>query len=199
VNEKEKSAESTNLTAAEEAKPKENPGDVIGALQAVHQCQTRLVILADQKANALIGVLTVVFTILFTNAQHLFRLPLAGQIGFFCFLIMEMAGVVFALLAIFPKNISGKIHEKPEQMSNPLFFGVYTQFKQEDYVTYLMSRLTSGASARRLLLTDYYQVGTILKQKYSQLRRAYMLAVGGFALLLLGLAIGFLVTIISGG
>lgn len=198
MNENETTAESTRAIAPEKDKPTENPGDVIGALQAVHQCQTRLVILADQKANALIGVLTVVFTILFTNAQHLSRLPLVGQIGFFCFLIMEMAAVVFALLAIFPKNISGKIHEKPEQMSNPLFFGVYTQFEQEDYVTYLMSKLTSGTSARRLLLTDYYQVGTILKQKYSQLRRAYMLAVGGFALLLLGFAAGFLVTIATG-
>jgi hypothetical protein len=199
VNKNKTAVKATNVTVSEEVKPNENSGEIVSAMQIVHYNQSRLIILADQKANALIGMLTVVFTILFANIQHLSKLPVSGQIAFFGFLLMEVSGIIFALLVIFPKNISRKGPEKPEQMSNPLFFGAYTQFGEDEYVTCLMNRLISGVAARQLLLIDYYQVGIVLKQKYRQLRRAYILAVGGLVLLLPWLAAGILKTIVLGG
>lgn len=181
----------------EETKPAENPAETTCLMLTGNNKQTALTVLADQKANALIGVLTVIFSILFANIQHLSRLPLAGRIAFFGFVLMEVFGMIFALLVIFPKNITVKGYEKPEQMPNPLFFGMYTLFPEQDYVTYLMDRLASGA-ARQLMATDYYQVGIILKQKYKQLRSAYLMSAVGFGLFLLALLSGVLRTIVSG-
>ncbi len=198
MNKNETVDESTKVSASEEVKPKENPVEITCLIQTGNQKQTALIALADQKANALIGIMTVVFTILFANIQHLSRLPAAGRIAFFGFLLMEVSGMIFALLVIFPKNISVKGNDKPEQMSNPLFFGMYTRFPEEEYVTYLINKLATGA-ARQMLVTDYYQVGVILKQKYSQLRYAYLLSAGGFGLFLLALVSGILKAIVSNG
>jgi hypothetical protein len=171
---------------------------VICTMRTAHQNQSKLIALADQKANALIGVLAVVFSILFTSAQHIFALPLVSQIAFLGFLLTEIIGIAYALLVIFPKNISIKRCKTPEDMSNPLFFGAYTQFDEQEYIPYLAGQLITGESACELLLSDFYQVGMVLKCKYGLLRRAYLLAVSGFILLLLGLASGFLLTMISG-
>lgn len=190
--------ESINVISSTESPSADKTKEVLGMIQTVHKSQSRLIVLADQKANALIGILTIIFTILFSNIQRLSELHLIGQIAFFCFILMEVGGVAFALLVIFPKNISVKCPETIEQMSNPLFFGIYTHFKEQEYVTYLLNKLHTEVSASELLLTNYYQVGTILKKKYSQLKRAYMLAAGGFTFLLIGLMAGFLSTIIEG-
>lgn len=178
--------------------PKQTMEDIqqiICAIRTSHQTQSRLIVLADQKANALIGVLVVAFTILFSKIQQPPDLSLISQIAFIAFLLLALTGIIFALMVIFPKNIAGKKSETLEQIPNPLFFGVFTQFEQEEYVDYLTDQLATGASAMKLFMTDYYQVGMVLKQKYSQLRWAYMLTICGFAVLLIGLAINFIISI----
>lgn len=171
---------------------------IICTLRSAHQNQTRLITLADQKANALIGALALIFTILFANTQQILTLPLISRIAFLGFLIAEIIGIAYALLVIFPKNIKMKKCNTPEEVSNPLFFGAYTQFEEDEYVPYLSEQLSTGDSAHQLLIKDFYQVGTVLKCKYGLLRRAYIMAVSGFIILLLGLAAGLLILTITG-
>ena len=80
--------------------------DVIYALRTVHQNQMQLILLADQKANILIGIVAVIFTILFTNTNFLTNISQWLLVPFACFLLVEVMFVVLALLVIFPKNIN---------------------------------------------------------------------------------------------
>ena len=158
--------------------------DVIYALRTVHQNQTQLVVLADQKANILIGIVAVVFTILFTKTHFLTNIHERLLIPFVCFLLMEVLAAFLALFVILPKKIVRPESMKIEDVSNPLFFGIFTKFKQDEYVTFLSDKLIDNQSARVLLITDIYQQGGVLKRKYSLLRYAYTVAAIGVASLL---------------
>ena len=97
---------------------------------------------------------------------------------------MEVLAAFLVLFVILPKKIVRPESMKIEDVSNPLFFGIFTKFKQDEYVTFLSDKLIDNQSARTLLITDIYQQGGVLKRKYSLLRYAYTAAVTGVALLL---------------
>src|SRR5215470_12999310 len=111
--------------------------DVIYALRTVHQNQTQLVILADQKANVLIGIVAGILTFLLTKTNFLtsvenkFFIPCAG------FLVLEGIALVFAVLELIPKTTKPLQTLHIEDMSNPLFFWHFTKFPADDYVAYL--------------------------------------------------------------
>ncbi|MEM8830396.1 MAG: Pycsar system effector family protein [Cyanobacteria bacterium P01_G01_bin.19] len=158
--------------------------DVIYALRTVHQNQMQLILLADQKANILIGIVAVIFTILFTNANFLTDISQWLLVPFACFLLVEVMVAVLALLVIFPKNINRLRKRKIEDMSNPLFFGSFIKFKEYEFVDFLFNELNNDQAARIHLIKDIYQMGLVLKKKYLLLRYAYIFAVIGIALLL---------------
>jgi len=96
--------------------------DVIYALRTAHQNQTQLVILADQKANVLIGIVAGVLTFLLSKTHFLtwgenkFFIPCAG------FLLLEGIALIFALLELMPKTTKPFQTLEIEDMPNPLFF-----------------------------------------------------------------------------
>lgn len=95
--------------------------DVIHTLRTAHQSQTHLISLADQKANIIIGIAAVIFSILFTKSNILTNVhdwaifPLIG------FLITEIIAIVLSFLVILPKSITPTKTLRIEEASNPLF------------------------------------------------------------------------------
>ena len=150
----------------------------------MHQTQTQLVLLADQKANILIGVVAIICTIVFTKSDILTTMNGSLLIPFICFLVLEVLAMFLALLVILPKNINRQNLIKLEDASNPLFFGVFTNYSEQEYVDFLINHMNDDQSARTLLATDLYQVGIVLKKKYSLLKYAYSFAVVGVVSLL---------------
>ena len=146
--------------------------DVIVTLRTAQQHQVQLNVLADQKANINIG-----FTLFFiTLTQSQFSLA-AGEQAFvragFILLILSIAtSLLLALIVVLPRTGKTRI-EKPEQMSNPFYFGMFSQLPQDDYVEYLSAHLEDNAVARRLLAADIYQIGEVLSRKYRLLRFSY--------------------------
>jgi len=167
--------------------------DAIYALRTVHENQTQLVLLADQKANVLIGIVAVILTILCTRANFLTTLDRKVFILLAGALLIELMGVFFALLVLMPNTTNHLSKMKIEEVPNLFFFGFFTGFNVEEYVGHLTHRLNDDYTARRLLATDLYQVGVVLKRKYVLLRYAYIFAVSGAVLLLSSTAI-FLIT-----
>jgi len=158
--------------------------DAIYALRTVHENQTQLVLLADQKANVLIGIVAVILTILCTKANFLASgdrrvlIPLAGA------LFIELIGVLFALLVLMPNSTHKLRPMRIEDVPNLFFFGLFYRFNVEEYVGHLTQRLNDDYTARRLLATDLYYVGVVLKRKYVLLRYAYIFSLSGAVLLL---------------
>lgn len=155
-----------------------NSQDAIQTLRTIHQNQAQLNLMADQKANILIGALVVVFTVSITrlvsisSQSHLIA-PLL------IFIVMQLIPLVLATLVLIPKNISKQQLGTIKNIRNPLFFGYFTRFSQNEYETYLFNQLTDNAHARSLLIRDIYQIGCILRRKYTLIRMAYIGAVMG--------------------
>lgn len=167
-------------------------GDVIYTLRTAHQNQTQLLILADQKANILIGAVVVALTIIFARSNLMTTLNSALIVPFGLFLVLELCAFVLALMVITP-SVSGRAKlKRVSDIPNPLFFGFFTQFKEDEYVDYLCDKLHNNDMARRLLAADLYQIGCVLKKKYKVLKYAYISAAAGIILPLIPGTIIFL-------
>lgn len=149
--------------------------DIIYALRTTHQYQTGLVNLADQKANILIGLSLVSFTIVFTRTSWILEQVGLIRSGVLLFLACQLATVLAAVLVILPKMAPYPKSSSLTTSPNPMFFGFFTQFSQSEFIEFGMERYQVDEDARRSLLRDIYQVGAVLNRKYRILKVAYML------------------------
>jgi hypothetical protein len=157
-----------------------NDRDVIQTLRTAHQNQTQLNLMADQKANILIGTLVLMFTVVFTRLLTLTVFSNKIVIPLIVFVVLELIPIVLTTLVLIPRNISGLKGIPIEDMPNPLFFGFFTCFTEQEYADYIEERLNNNESAQLFLVKDIYQIGVILKRKYHLLRLAYLFAMIGF-------------------
>jgi len=157
-----------------------NDRDVIQTLRTAHQNQTQLNLMADQKANILIGTLVLMFTVVFTRLLTLTVFSNKIVIPLIVFVVLELIPIVLTTLVLIPRNISGLKGIPIEDMPNPLFFGFFTCFTEQQYSDYIEESLSNNESAQLFLVKDIYQIGVILKRKYYLLRLAYLFAMIGF-------------------
>lgn len=186
-------SDSKKTVSVETAEETGVPGgrNLMYAMRILHRNQTQLVGLADRKANALIGIVMVVLSILLAKSDVIITWPLFLKMLLGAFFVSELLAVYFALLVIFPQNICSSSRVSMSETGNPLFFGCFSQCSQEEFVRYLSEEFEEDARARELLLCDYYQIGCVLKKKYAILRRAYVSAAAGMVLMC-GLLAGLL-------
>ncbi|WP_223787255.1 Pycsar system effector family protein [Marinicella meishanensis] len=158
-----------------------NPADndVIQTLRTAHQNQTQLNLMADQKANILIGTLALMFTVVLTRILSQAQLDPALLKIMLVFMLLELVPMVLTVMVLIPKNITGKQNTPIEEIKNPLFFGFFTRHSQASYQQYLQQQLVDNEAARTLLINDIYQIGQILRRKYRLLRWAYLFALLG--------------------
>lgn len=160
--------------------------DVIYALRTTHQYQTNLVNLADQKANILIGLSLVSYTIVFTRASWVLEQAGFLKLMILLFLGTQLATVLCAVWVILPKLTP---YQKPESLDaspNPMFFGFFTHFPQKEFIENTMNTIKCDDSSRYSLLRDIYQIGNVLNRKYKVLRAAYLMECCSLALLFIG-------------
>lgn len=162
----------------------ESSHDVIYTLRTAHQNQTQLLIMADQKANILIGVVAVILTFILTNRDFLNSISYQYIYLFSAFVMLEIASLIMSLLVVLPqkKGASSKI-EKGEDLHNPLFFGHFTQLSEQQFTAYIAKILNNDKIAQELLVKDIYNIGLVLKRKYGFLKLAYTLAIIGIIFL----------------
>jgi hypothetical protein len=150
----------------------EENDDVIVALRTAQQHQVQLNVLADQKANINIGF--TLFFITLTQSQFSLADDSPDFVRFwFMLLVLSIAlSLLLALIVVLPRVGKTRI-SKPQQMTNPFYFGMFSQLKQEEYVDYLSDRLQSNQTAREMLTVDIYHIGLVLNRKYRLLRFSY--------------------------
>ncbi len=146
--------------------------DIIVALRTAHQHQVQLNVLADQKANIVLG-----FTLFFiTLTQSQFSMAAGGsdflRYGFVLLTLMIATSLLLALIVVLPRTGHARI-TRPEEMSNPIYFGMFSQLQQSDYVSYLEHKISGNAEARRVVMVDIFQIGLVLRRKYRLLRLSY--------------------------
>ena len=151
--------------------PQTYPVNAAHLLRTAQLAQIQLSAMADAKASILMGATFVIFTITIgqarTGAAPLPLLILGGAAFF---------AAIFAVLAVLPL-IRGR---KRTGGRNLLFFGVFSQMGEEEFIEELMSRLHTEDDIYRTMARDIHQAGSVLQnKKYRLLGIAYRIFLTG--------------------
>ena len=154
-----------------EAEEPRYPINAIHLMRTAQLAQLQLSAMADTKANIVMGATFVIFTITIGQASGATApLPLLilGASAFF--------SAIFAVLAVLPATRS----RQPSDHANLLFFGVFSQIEEDEFVDRLMARLGSDDSVYRTMARDIHQAGRVLaNKKYRFLGYAYRILLVG--------------------
>jgi hypothetical protein len=143
--------------------------DVIYALRTAQQSQIQLSIVADQKANIVIGICLILMSIMHSRLLVNAALPPTPLL-----LVSCAIGVAFvtAILVVMPRTKTLHL-DAARDMPDPLFFGSFANISLDDYRDYMTTTLTNNETARRMLVTDIYFAGAVLGRKYLMLQISY--------------------------
>jgi hypothetical protein len=151
--------------------PPPYPVNAAHMMRTAQLAQIQLSAMADAKASLLMGATFVIFTITIgqarTGAAPLPLLILGGAAFF---------SAIFAVLAILPLTRSRmRTGER-----NILFFGVFSQMSEEEFIDEVTARLRTEDSIYRTMARDIHQAGSVLQnKKYRLLGIAYRIFLAG--------------------
>jgi hypothetical protein len=152
-------------------KPAYSP-DGVHLLRTTQQVQYQLSQMADQKANMLLGVTFVIFTITVSQAR-----PGAPEIPLMVLGASAFVSAVLAILAVLP---SVKVPPVPDGVANALFFGSFSQIPEEKYVETMLRIVGDHRTVYEAFARDIYQNGRVLsRKKYRLLGYAYRVLLAG--------------------
>ena len=143
-------------------------------LRVNHGNQMRLGLMADAKANIMITVASVVFSVAIANLDNeLVKWPLL-TFAFGCFFALLFA--IFAIIpkTDYPKDVTGDIDRK-SPIFNPLFFGHFAHLPIDEYKDDYAETLMTDDSVYNAMAGDIYGQGKVLAlRKYKFLKWSYM-------------------------
>ncbi|MBC8212835.1 MAG: hypothetical protein H8E21_17395 [Gammaproteobacteria bacterium] len=161
----------------------------IYTIRTAHQNQTQLNVMADQKANIIVGAILIFLTLFLTRISSFDLTNTRLTIFLGIFISLEIIALFLAILVIKPRAKWSNHKLTLEDMPNPLFFGFYTRFPEQEYIDFMLDKLVDNRAARELLLRDIYQIGQVLKRKFTLLKYAYNFAAGGILIGVLSAAV----------
>lgn len=165
--------------------------------RASYQNQSNLIQMADNKANIIISINTMIISSIIAITGYG---AVAGKINTYdsqvlipivLIILTCLVSVIFAIQAARPKLIKAKNEGGSMQKSSLLFFGVIAQYSQQSYLDEMKKLLDSGTELYEHMTIDLYNQGLILKRKYNLLVYAYQIFMFGFILSVL-VFLGFL-------
>ncbi len=143
-------------------------------LRLNHGNQMRLGLMADAKANIMITVASIVFSITIANLDNeVMKWPLLT------FATGSFFSLLFAIFAIipktdYPKDSKGNI-DRDSPAFNPLFFGHFAHLPIDEYKDDYAEKLMTDDSIYDALAGDIYGQGKVLAlSKYKFLKWSYM-------------------------
>jgi predicted metal-dependent HD superfamily phosphohydrolase len=152
--------------------------------------------MADNKANIMITVNTLLLTIIVSvmlrkldsNPHLIFPTALIT--------ITSLTTLIYAILVTRPKVTSGiftrdDIHNKK---ANLMFFGNFFNMDLKEFSWGMKSMMDDKEYLYDTMIKDFYYLGQVLGEKYSQLRRCYTIFMYGMILSIIAYAIAFVLS-----
>ena len=158
------------------------PKEAVTLLRTTQQHHVQLSMMADQKANMLIGATFVVFTLAIgQGAGEEFSLPL-----------LILAATAFAAAGLGALAVIPQTGAPPSEQRNWLFFGNFSEIDADSFYHKLAdSHLSEQDDVYRAMSLDIHQMGMVLaKKKYRYLGLAYQV-------FLIGLTLTFVVYVLE--
>ncbi|MFZ1676356.1 MAG: Pycsar system effector family protein [Saprospiraceae bacterium] len=149
--------------------------------------QSKLIQVADYKANIIISVSTMIISGLVALTGFTAASDKLSQYGFqlsipLAFILLTcLISMVLAIQAARPKLINKWDPNSISQKSSLLFFGVIANYTQEEYVQKMNELIKSGDEMYNQMIIDLHNQGIVLKRKYNLLSYAYNVLMIGFA------------------
>ena len=144
-------------------------------LRVNHGNQMRLGLMADQKANIMITVASIVFSITIANLDNeVMKYPLLT------FAVGSFFSFLFAIFAIipstdYPTKKGSKEIDRDSPLFNPLFFGHFAHLSIEEYKEDYAETLMTDDKVYDAMAGDIYGQGKVLALgKYKFLKWSYM-------------------------
>lgn len=157
------------------------PDDATFSAHAIHMIRTAttanlmLSQMADQKASILMGAQFVVLTIAIGQANNS-HYPLS----LLCLALAAFVSAMFSIGAVVP-NVKAK--PPPGLKPNVLFFGVFAEIDEEDFIERMLRNSTEDRRVFATMLRDIHQNGLVLqRRKYKYLKYAYRVFQAGLTL-----------------
>ena len=152
----------------------ENRTAVDNILRVNHGNQMRLGLMADAKANIMITVASIVFSITIANLDNeVMKYPLLA------FAMGSFFALLFAIFAIipstnYPTKKGSKEIDRKSPLFNPLFFGHFAHLSIEEYKEDYAETLMTDDKVYDAMAGDIYGQGKVLAlSKYKFLKWSY--------------------------
>ena len=154
--------------------------NAIHLLRTMQQHHVSLSLMADQKANILIGVNSVIFALVMRESASM-TLPMLVLAA------TSATAAILCMLAVVPAIGWPKRRTGPPPPRNLLFFGAFSQLSEAQFQQELQGVMKSDAAIREAMVRDVYQLGIVLRtSKYRYIGWAYRVFVIGMILTLIG-------------
>ena len=135
----------------------------------------RLTVMADQKANIMITVASIVFSVTVANLNNeVMKWPL---LFFALGCTVSLLAAIFAIIPQtgYPKVPGTNEIDRDSPAFNPLFFGHFAHIPIDEYKEDYAETLMTDDRIYDALAGDIYGIGTtLMNNKYKWLRRSYM-------------------------
>jgi hypothetical protein len=159
--------------------PERNTGDCL--LRTMQQHHVQLSNMADNKANIVITMSSIVLTMVLGRLDD----P-SMKVASVTLAAFTMLALLLAVLAVLPKyrplKLSSPDAAIPPQF-NVLFFGHFAELPRERFLTEIAGAMKSDGSVYETMARDTYALGWYLAHhKYRYLRLSYLFFLGGFVL-----------------
>ena len=143
--------------------------------------QITLSSIADNKANILITINSIVLTVLVSAGMGRISDYPVITIPAIVFLITCLTTIIFAILSTRPKISSGKFTEEDihNRKVNLLFFGNFYNMELEEYEWAVKEMLSDQNYLYSSMIRDQYSLGKVISKKYKLLRIAYTIFMVG--------------------
>ncbi len=156
--------------------------------------QINLSSIADNKANILISVnsiiISIVVTMLLTRFTEYPNIILPSSM----LLLTSLITMIYAILATRPNIPMRKYLQEPvkKKPANFLFFGNYYQLQQDEYEDGVKDMISSYDNLLKNIINDQYFHGKVLGKKYNLIRRAYTIFMYGIIISVLAFAVSIM-------
>jgi hypothetical protein len=153
--------------------PRVFASEAVHLLRTTQAIQYQLSQMADQKANMLLAITFVIFSLALGQAR-------GGMAPSLPIVILGGFAFVAATLAVLAVQPSVKTPPGVKGPSNLVFFGAFSRMSEEAFVTTLVDSLGSNQEVFEIFAHDIYQNGRVLAaKKYRLLGYAYRVLLAG--------------------
>lgn len=159
--------------------------------RATYRNHINLSSIADQKANMMISINTIIMSIIitvvgsgFTFSEQSFVDSIRYTIPICILLLGSLFSVIYAVLSARP-NVTEKDVDKEkirQKKSSLLFFGNFSNMKLPDFIDNMQELMNSRELLYDNMTIDLYYLGLVLTRKYRLLRISYNVFMAGIIL-----------------